>query len=273
MKKIQRNLLDIFTITWLKYIKYIPYFFIYFNQWLFFLINYILLDNSIRIYSTRKWTKILSKWPDDLWTIVEIFIKKEYWEINWNNLKIIDIWANTWIFSTYCLENTSNSIIYSYEPFINAFNQLNENIELNINKSSKILATNSAVWAINWKIKFYLTNQTLTNSIYPNPEYKNQQYIEVPVITLERILDKNKITELDILKMDCEWSEYEILYNTSDEIFEKIKEIRLEFHNIDVSTKNWIYLKKFLEWKWYKTVIYKNHIDNRNTAWFLLFNK
>jgi len=273
MTKLQRNLLTVFTTVWLKYIKYIPYFFIYFKQWIILLFNYIILNNSKKIYSTRKWTKVISLGADDLWTIVEIFIKREYWEIKWKNLNIIDIWANTWIFSTYCLENTINSKIFSFEPFEQAFNQLEENIQININKSSKIIANNIAVWGKEWTIKFYLTKQTLTNSIYPNSEYENQKYIEVPVITLEWIFTKNKITELDILKMDCEWSEYDILYNTSDEIFEKIKEIRMEFHNIDDKIRNWANLKKILEWKWFKTKVFKNHIDNRCTAWFLLFYK
>lgn len=43
-------------------------------------------------------------------------------------------------------------------------------------------------------------------------------------------MTKHKIKELKLLKIDCEGSEYEILYNTNEEILKRIKSLRGEFH-------------------------------------------
>ena len=69
--------------------------------------------------------------------------------------------------------------------------------------------------------------------------------MKVECITLENIFDENRITNCDLLKLDCEGAEYDILMNTKKEIFEKIKLISLEYHNI--INHDGYELKKFLE--------------------------
>ena len=49
-------------------------------------------------------------------------------------------------------------------------------------------------------------------------------------ITLDQIFDKYNIQHCKLLKMDCEGSEYEILYNTTQETLKKCENLRAEFH-------------------------------------------
>jgi len=49
-------------------------------------------------------------------------------------------------------------------------------------------------------------------------------------ITLEEILDENNIDFVDILKIDVEGSEYDLLMNTPDFVFDKVRQITVEFH-------------------------------------------
>ena len=49
------------------------------------------------------------------------------------------------------------------------------------------------------------------------------------------------------MKIDCEGAEYEILYNTPNEIFKKIGKIALEWDNLDDKKMNVAYLRNFLE--------------------------
>lgn len=82
------------------------------------------------------------------------------------------------------------------------------------------------------------------HSLYSNE--KNGKYLEIKCISFKDIFDENKIERCDILKMDCEGAEFEIFYNTPGEYFKKIKEIRMEYHNID-ENNNIKRLTEFLE--------------------------
>ena len=43
---------------------------------------------------------------------------------------------------------------------------------------------------------------------------------------------RNALERVDLLKMDCEGAEYEILYGTPDRYLERIREIRMEYHQL-----------------------------------------
>jgi hypothetical protein len=46
------------------------------------------------------------------------------------------------------------------------------------------------------------------------------------------IFEKNNIKICSLLKIDCEGAEYEILFNTTDELFRRIENIFFEIHPI-----------------------------------------
>jgi FkbM family methyltransferase len=53
----------------------------------------------------------------------------------------------------------------------------------------------------------------------------------IPTITIEDIIKENNITYIDILKIDIEGSEYEIMPSISDETYNIINQITIEFHD------------------------------------------
>ncbi len=75
---------------------------------------------------------------------------------------------------------------------------------------------------------------------------KNDTNIGVPSITLEDIFNKYDINHCKLLKMDCEGSEYEILYNTSPEILSRCENLRAEFHTSKAIEKQFGSVKKLL---------------------------
>jgi FkbM family methyltransferase len=54
---------------------------------------------------------------------------------------------------------------------------------------------------------------------------------EIKTITLDEILIQNNIDYVDILKIDIEGSEYDVLPSISNEIYDKIRQITVEFHD------------------------------------------
>jgi FkbM family methyltransferase len=57
--------------------------------------------------------------------------------------------------------------------------------------------------------------------------------IEVPCVTLVDVLADNQIAKCDLLKIDVEGAEYDILYSASNNTLQKIKNIVVEFHDIE----------------------------------------
>lgn len=66
----------------------------------------------------------------------------------------------------------------------------------------------------------------------------NRVVHNIETISLDDIIMENNITNIDILKIDIEGSEYDILTETSDEILNMCKQITIEFHDfLDLSLK------------------------------------
>lgn len=60
-----------------------------------------------------------------------------------------------------------------------------------------------------------------------------QQRQLVPGITLAALVEQHGLTEIDLLKIDCEGGEYDILSNAPTEVFKRIHNIVFEYHEIE----------------------------------------
>jgi FkbM family methyltransferase len=139
---------------------------------------------------------------------------------------ILDIGAQSEIFSIYALSKNKSAKIFSFEPDPENYIQLKENIEKNkIEKN--ITPINKALSKGNGKISFYIhPESSRANSIYE----KNGEKTEVDSISLKQLFTELKIKKCDIMKMDIEGAEYETLYNSPKEVLNKIKIIFIECH-------------------------------------------
>lgn len=189
-------------------------------------------------------------------TIYEIFLMKNY---SPKGLKIgqkdivIDIGANIGVFSLYASMMTRKGKVYSYEPFNAHYKRLQDNIALNNIKN--ISPFNLAVCKNSGERSLFINKECsgMHSVVF---EDNNKEEVKIKCTTLEEIFKKNKIKKCDFLKVDCEGAEYEIIYNTSNKIFDKIDKIALEFDNIDNGKKNCQELKKFLEKRGFKIIIH-----------------
>jgi hypothetical protein len=67
--------------------------------------------------------------------------------------------------------------------------------------------------------------------------------------------EKN-ISKVDYFKIDCEGGEYDIFFNSGDEVFSKISKIGMEYHNLD-EQNNVDKMKVFLESKGFEVEVAK----------------
>jgi len=150
---------------------------------------------------------------------------------------VLDIGANVGFFATLALLKLKNPRVISFEPIKRNFAELQRNtagIE-----SGAFTPVNKAVSNVRGEIVLkFDSNQAITTSasIFDNSLGSDEE--RVASTTLEDIFREYTLTQVDILKLDCEGAEYGILYDTPTALFEKIRCITMETHAGTKSTEN-----------------------------------
>ena len=176
-----------------------------------------LLRNGMYLY--------LSENNHDGITAMVIFCRKEYGSLNRGDV-VIDIGANIGMFSLYAASQGAKKI-YAFEPNPNAYKILCKNIKEN-NLDDVITPFNLAVSNLDDKIIYLPEESSPYNMASGSPI--SDKFVEAKTISLNTIMSNFIKGKLDFCKIDCEGAEYDILYSTKKETFEKIARIRMENH-------------------------------------------
>ena len=167
-----------------------------------------------------------------------------------NKPAIIDIGANAGFFDVLILSKIKDAAIYAYEPIPSNIaaiqniindNNLASNIHLN-QKAVTGLVTNGLELFIE-----DTNNNQVVASIFNGFNKSNTKKIHIPSITLSQIINDINLPIIDLLKMDCEGSEYDIIYNTPTSILTKIQFMEIEVHDIDSNKNNINYFNSYLQ--------------------------
>lgn len=168
-------------------------------------------------------------------------------------ITVIDVGANAGYFSLYMLSQCCDSRVIAYEPMQNNFALLRRN--QGWNPAQNLTVVNKAVYGASGKITLRYNARdsfTTAGSVFENELGKDE--VEVDTITLAEIFEGYGLEKVDVLKLDCEGSEYRILYDCPRELFRKINCITLETHRGRREDENKVALCHFLsgvgyEWR------------------------
>ena len=163
----------------------------------------------------------------DLMQLTTIWLTREYeapgFEIKENDT-IIDVGGHIGLFMLFCEQFCHKGKIYCFEPASDNYKIFLDNTKLNNFKN--VFPFNIAVSKQDGKIPLYLNDDTSGHSIF----LKNSNSIQVDSITLQKIFDLNNIEKCNLLKLDCEGSEYEIIDSLPESYFSKIDKMIIEYH-------------------------------------------
>lgn len=223
------------------------------NWWMYPIVYLKLTKKPTVVFETKEGIKILIRVNStDIMALTHVWLIEEYSKYNFKIEKmdtIIDVGAHIGLFSLHASQICKNGKIYAFEPIKENYNILKSNVQLN--NFLNIQAENCAISNSSSKITIYENNDESGHSKF----IETNNPIEVTSKSLNDIFDNKKIKKCNLLKLDCEGSEYEIIDDLKDEYFEKIEKMVIEYHLADSNPELLENLKKKLKKKLYEISI------------------
>lgn len=140
---------------------------------------------------------------------------------------ILDLGANIGVYSLYAVKQCPKAKVYSFEPDIDSFKQLQDNVFIN-GLNDRVFIFNTAITKDVGKVVLYKDNvSTRGSSLFRKLKDKSI----VKSTNLKTIFEELNINKVNVLKMDIEGCEYEVLYNCSKEILNRIDRLLVECHD------------------------------------------
>jgi FkbM family methyltransferase len=141
---------------------------------------------------------------------------------------LVDIGANAGFFCLFVASMRPNARIVCCEPIPVNFAQLSRNAAINPNLD--ITALPVGVYGHSGSMKLQLQWEDTLSTAATVLTIDGRIPIEVPCISLQDLLERHNIDRVDLLKLDCEGSEYSILYRCPTEYLKRIVKMAVEVH-------------------------------------------
>jgi len=187
---------------------------------------------------------------DSVSILKEIFFARVYSDYFpfYSNSIIVDIGSHKGYFSLFAYNNLkSDSKIITYEPVKENYLIMLDNFKKNNLKT--IISHQKGIYSKSETRDVY-KSKSENNSIYSDYNYylnqDSNRKEKAEFITLSDIFIDNNIEIIDFLKLDVEGAEYDILFNSSRDVLNKIKIMSIEFHDLKNEINNGLNLFKFL---------------------------
>ncbi len=190
----------------------------------------------------------------------EIFFDRDYSiiepQIKSAKNGILDVGAHKGFFILYARVLNPSVPIFAYEPEENNFRELKKH--LHENHTENVFPKNVAIAGKEGSIALYLSPDSHNHTLLPVlPTFEQKK---VNAVLLENVL--KKMGPCDLIKMDCEGSEFQILEGAPDAVFDSVPVFFLEYHEYTEDMKA-AKLKSLFETKGFKVTILPSRYDKR----------
>lgn len=177
--------------------------------------------------------------------INEIMVRNDYKLDNYVNMEdkvFVDIGANHGVAAIILAKQNPSSTVYAFEPDPKCYKYLEENICLN-NLTNlfpfQMAVCKEGIETIHLMVSPVCSGANTVKStphVYEKFFQKQITQVSVPAISLDALVRKHNIKEIELVKIDCEGAEYEILYESTFLKERKINNIVGEFHRLSYLT-------------------------------------
>lgn len=147
------------------------------------------------------------------------------------NPTVVDIGGYIGDFSLYAVKYLNARRVIVYEPTVENFEILKQNIQSN-NYGDRIIAVNKAV-SDSREVTLNVQRDTSEEVHVSAYWYRGSEQRRLPAVTPSDLFRMHQLDSVDLLKIDCEGGEYDILPAVPDHLFARIRNIVFEYHRID----------------------------------------
>jgi FkbM family methyltransferase len=166
---------------------------------------------------------------DDSRVLFEIYVQKCYGAaVVKPGATVVDIGANIGCFSILAAQKASRVI--ACEPHPDNLEILRKNVA--IDRTANVEIIPCAISSVSGKSALFLPDDDTFVGRYSLQNERGTRSIEVTCLTLEDLFRQAHLTLIDLIKIDCEGSEYEILYGITGRTLSQIQQIIMECHVI-----------------------------------------
>ena len=176
--------------------------------------------------------RLLVRGKMDIWSVKETFIDRFYTKYGCElgkNWTVVDIGAAIGEFSLYAAAKDPGARIIAYEPFAESVEIFKENLEMNGIRNVTLIP--KAVWKSATSLDLDISLQEplqITSGVTNTPA---ENSVRVEAVSLADVLRSNKLTSVDLVKLDCEGAEFDILLGSKPETVKAFKRIVMEYHD------------------------------------------
>jgi len=172
---------------------------------------------------------------DDRHVIFEVLVEGIYPTPFGAQSTVVDIGAHIGCFSL--LAARRGARVFSYEPFPANYKALAGNVELN--RASAVQAFPIAVAGETGTRQLFIPDDEThsgRNSLYPR---RGTRSVEIQCTTINQIYREHGLTDVALLKVDCQDSEYEVLYSADATVLASTRTIVAECEVMDEGPPEW----------------------------------
>ncbi|NIM01841.1 MAG: FkbM family methyltransferase [Acidobacteria bacterium] len=193
-----------------------------------------------------------------LFTFKELFFTDDYFRglpqecFADGPLTVIDVGANVGYFSLYVFTRFPDARVIAFEPIDSNFRLLEANRKRN--PSVDWTLVRQAVYSKTGPLVLTMAPEdefTADATVFDNA--RGDKEVTVDAVSLAEALDANVVGAVDYLKLDIEGAEYDVLYGSPPELFERIRTIVIETHPGRAENQNKAALERYLSEVGYTT--------------------
>ena len=161
--------------------------------------------------------------------VKEVWFEKKYLPKNFVLNKsgtIVDIGANVGVFSVFASTLTNGKIL-AVEPFPDNCKYFEKNLKNN--NVSNVIIEKVAISKKTGKRRINILGYDSGHSFYLPKKRKGSQLVNTN--SLNSLMKKHNIKNIELLKVDCEGAEGELFSSLSSKTLKNIRNISMEFHD------------------------------------------
>lgn len=146
---------------------------------------------------------------------------------------ILDVGAHIGTYAVYAALRNPKAHVYAFEFNSSVFGYLEKSVAINSLQDRVTCIEKGVAGKTEQRMFFEDTHGGVSSSLFRRDDRGLVEGPTVPCISLTDFFKEYSVARCDVLKMNCEGAEYEILGSLSDDEFEAIDSILLQWHRVD----------------------------------------